>query len=243
MKSLPLAKDSEGEMVRTGSRMEAATSLTSEPSAGAALARSGSRAEPEPIARVPKSASAAPPSKWVTLQEEVAVRAHVEYIDFEGRSDGDSVRKIILQIRPRELVCSADACDSRLSRSPRLASLIRVDTTYEYMFFLVHCTTHSKLIFIQILVHGTSEATRALQEQLTRHFGTPETTARSITGIMPFGAGGADSAQAAVRIHAPRVGEVIDATKEGHMVQVRAMQMLRQSCCKKYSYCTICEYK
>ena len=111
MNLLPLAKDSEGEMVRTGFRTEAATSLTSEPSAGAALARSGSRAEPEPSARVPNAASAAPPSKLVTLLEEVAVRAHVEYIDFEGRSDGDSVRKIILQIRPRELVLCASACD------------------------------------------------------------------------------------------------------------------------------------
>lgn len=73
---------------------------------------------------------------------------------------------------------------------------------------------------VKILVHGTSESTRVLQEQLIRLFGTTETTSRSTTGIMPFVAGGGDSAPAAVRIHAPRVGEVIDATKEGHMVQV-----------------------
>ena len=31
-------------------------------------------------------------------------RARISYIDYEGRSDGDSIRKIINQMKPRQLV-------------------------------------------------------------------------------------------------------------------------------------------
>lgn len=37
--------------------------------------------------------------------ETVDVRAGILFIDFEGRSDGESIRKIISQIKPRQLVC------------------------------------------------------------------------------------------------------------------------------------------
>lgn len=151
------------------------------------------------------------------------MRANVEYIDFEGRSDGDSVRKILLQIRPRELV--------------RLSLMLSYAKAYEYVPVSDCLFNFSTLPYIcaavQILVHGTAESTRLLQEQLTRLFGTPESAPRSVTGIMPFVACGADSAPAAVRIHAPRVGEVIDATKEGHMVQVRVVSV---GSCPEYEY-------
>ncbi len=41
------------------------------------------------------------PTKCVPVKQLIPIRAKIEYIDFEGRSDGDSVRKIIQQIRPR----------------------------------------------------------------------------------------------------------------------------------------------
>src|SRR4029434_5234814 len=34
----------------------------------------------------------------------VSFRARVTYIDYEGRSDGDSIKKIINQMKPRQLV-------------------------------------------------------------------------------------------------------------------------------------------
>lgn len=44
------------------------------------------------------------PSKCVTLGRTVQVNAQVTYIDFEGRSDGESLQKILEQLRPRRLI-------------------------------------------------------------------------------------------------------------------------------------------
>lgn len=44
------------------------------------------------------------PTKCVTLKRTVQVNAQVQYIDFEGRSDGESLLKILSQLRPRRLV-------------------------------------------------------------------------------------------------------------------------------------------
>ena len=45
------------------------------------------------------------PTKCITTEEKVDILANVIFIDFEGRSDGESIRKILSQIRPRQLVC------------------------------------------------------------------------------------------------------------------------------------------
>jgi len=44
------------------------------------------------------------PTKCVRSMETFDVFAKILFIDFEGRSDGESIRKIISQIRPRQLV-------------------------------------------------------------------------------------------------------------------------------------------
>lgn len=44
------------------------------------------------------------PTKCISSSETLELRANILYIDFEGRSDGDSMRKIISQVRPRQLV-------------------------------------------------------------------------------------------------------------------------------------------
>lgn len=44
------------------------------------------------------------PTKCLINIEEISVAARVEFIDFEGRSDGESLKKIIKLIRPRRLV-------------------------------------------------------------------------------------------------------------------------------------------
>lgn len=44
------------------------------------------------------------PTKCVSSIESLEIRARVSYIDYEGRSDGDSIKKIINQMKPRQLV-------------------------------------------------------------------------------------------------------------------------------------------
>uniref|UniRef100_H2S8R2 Cleavage and polyadenylation specificity factor subunit 2 n=1 Tax=Takifugu rubripes TaxID=31033 RepID=H2S8R2_TAKRU len=44
------------------------------------------------------------PTKCISNVESLEIRARVTYIDYEGRSDGDSIKKIINQMKPRQLV-------------------------------------------------------------------------------------------------------------------------------------------
>ncbi|CAH2307098.1 cleavage and polyadenylation specificity factor subunit 2 [Pelobates cultripes] len=44
------------------------------------------------------------PTKCVSTTELMEIKARVTYIDYEGRSDGDSIKKIINQMKPRLLV-------------------------------------------------------------------------------------------------------------------------------------------
>ncbi|CAB0016650.1 unnamed protein product [Nesidiocoris tenuis] len=44
------------------------------------------------------------PSKCIKTTEEIFVKAQVHFIDFEGRSDGESVQKLITQLRPHRLI-------------------------------------------------------------------------------------------------------------------------------------------
>lgn len=44
------------------------------------------------------------PTKCIVLNRTVQVNCQVQYIDFEGRSDGESLMKILSQLRPRRIV-------------------------------------------------------------------------------------------------------------------------------------------
>uniref|UniRef100_A0A023F389 Cleavage and polyadenylation specificity factor subunit 2 n=2 Tax=Triatoma infestans TaxID=30076 RepID=A0A023F389_TRIIF len=44
------------------------------------------------------------PTKCVSYESEFEVNAQVQYIDFEGRSDGESVQKLITNLRPRRVI-------------------------------------------------------------------------------------------------------------------------------------------
>lgn len=44
------------------------------------------------------------PTKCISNVESLEIRARITYIDYEGRSDGDSIKKIINQMKPRQLV-------------------------------------------------------------------------------------------------------------------------------------------
>uniref|UniRef100_A0A9J7YP74 Cleavage and polyadenylation specificity factor subunit 2 n=1 Tax=Cyprinus carpio carpio TaxID=630221 RepID=A0A9J7YP74_CYPCA len=44
------------------------------------------------------------PTKCISTTQALDIRARVMYIDYEGRSDGDSIKKIINQMKPRQLI-------------------------------------------------------------------------------------------------------------------------------------------
>lgn len=92
------------------------------------------------------------PTKCVSSTITLEIHANVQYIDFEGRSDGESIRKIITQIKPRQL----------------------------------------------ILIHGKPDPTGSLEEYC-----------RSSGGLWQ------------TRIFAPHVGDIVDATRESHIYQVK----------------------
>ncbi|KAK9729155.1 Zn-dependent metallo-hydrolase RNA specificity domain [Popillia japonica] len=55
--------------------------------------------EEEPVCDVTEM-----PTKCIVLNRTVQVNAQVQYIDFEGRSDGESLLKILSQLRPRRVI-------------------------------------------------------------------------------------------------------------------------------------------
>lgn len=101
------------------------------------------------------------PTKVVNTNHPILVEANVQFIDFEGRSDGESLKKIISNIKPRRL----------------------------------------------ILVHGSIDATLSLAKYC-------------------------ESIQSDIfldKVFTPRVGEVVDATTESHIYQVRLKDSLVSS--------------
>ncbi|XP_049786252.1 probable cleavage and polyadenylation specificity factor subunit 2 [Schistocerca cancellata] len=97
------------------------------------------------------------PTKCVSSVRQVHVVAQVQFIDFEGRSDGESLQKILGQLKPRRL----------------------------------------------ILVRGNTEGVQMLQNAC-RHWGP-------------------------ARVFAPQCGEIVDATTETHIYQVRLTDALVSS--------------
>ena len=54
------------------------------------------------------------PTKCVQQRQSLAVKAQIQFIDFEGRSDGESVLKLIKQVKPRRVIIvrgSSASCD------------------------------------------------------------------------------------------------------------------------------------
>lgn len=94
------------------------------------------------------------PSKCIALERTIQVNCQVQYIDFEGQSDGESLTKILSQLRPRRV----------------------------------------------IVVHGTEENTEIVAKHCR------------------------DNIHA--RVFSPQRGEVVDATSETHIYQVRLTDAL-----------------
>ncbi|KAK2170652.1 hypothetical protein LSH36_1g04012 [Paralvinella palmiformis] len=85
------------------------------------------------------------PTKCITTEEKVDILANVIFIDFEGRSDGESIRKILSQIRPRQLI---------LVRGSKEASQSLAD----------YCRTNRDLVQGKIHIPGQNELIDATTE-------------------------------------------------------------------------------
>lgn len=94
------------------------------------------------------------PTKCITFQRTAQVNCQVQYIDFEGRSDGESLMKILSQLRPRRV----------------------------------------------IVVRGTEESTAVIKKHCVENI--------------------------QARVFAPYKGEIVDATSETHIYQVRLTDAL-----------------
>ena len=67
------------------------------------------------------------PTKCVATTHRLQIKAQIHYIDFEGRSDGESIYKCLMQIKPRRVIivrgsaedskALADFCVSQLAKA------------------------------------------------------------------------------------------------------------------------------
>jgi len=52
------------------------------------------------------------PTKYISFQDSIAIKCMLQYIDFEGLTDGRSIRNILTKIAPRKLVRVHDRLNS-----------------------------------------------------------------------------------------------------------------------------------
>lgn len=92
------------------------------------------------------------PTKCISVTKTVRVMAQVQYIDFEGRSDGESLQKILEQLHPRRLILVRGTPDSThaMLNHCRQWNGVRVfapshgevvDATTETYIYQVECST------------------------------------------------------------------------------------------------------
>ena len=55
------------------------------------------------------------PTKCISTSHSIDILARIVYIDFEGRSDGDSIRNILAKIKPRHLILVHGSFDATAS--------------------------------------------------------------------------------------------------------------------------------
>jgi cleavage and polyadenylation specificity factor subunit 2 len=104
------------------------------------------------------------PTKCVSFTGVITVEAQIQFIDFEGRLDGESIQKIITSMKPRRLIlvrgseentralCShAQLYTDARVYTPRVGELIDVTMEthiYQVIFFLLslHVLFHSQML-------------------------------------------------------------------------------------------------
>merc|ERR1712029_42726 len=108
------------------------------------------------------------PTKCVSNIMKIQIKAQIQFIDFEGRADGESIYRCIVKMKPRRVV----------------------------------------------IVRGSHEDTKSLAEVCTTIVDASSSSDPS------------DTASQTKRVFTPRTGEVVDATTETHIYQVRLTDTL-----------------
>jgi len=122
------------------------------------------------------AASAQPevPTKCVSTMTKLQIKAQVQFIDFEGRADGESIYRCIAKMKPRRV----------------------------------------------IIVRGTKDDSKALADACVNVVGGGEDDASDANSLLD------DADNKKRRVFTPKNGEVVDATTETHIYQVRLTDSL-----------------
>ncbi|XP_047136980.1 cleavage and polyadenylation specificity factor subunit 2 isoform X1 [Hydra vulgaris] len=94
-----------------------------------------------------------PPTKSVSEMVKVDVRCKISYIDFEGRSDGESVRRILSIVKPRQLILihGSPAATEALSRYCQTSTQFNVSKVYTpYTNEMVDATRESHIYQVKL---------------------------------------------------------------------------------------------
>jgi cleavage and polyadenylation specificity factor subunit 2 len=91
------------------------------------------------------------PTKSIAFDIDIDIACTIKYIDFEGRSDGRSMTKILARVAPQKLVRVLRPFSLSLSLSPQ--------TSKSVVFIITDVVIHS-----QIVVHGEPERVQSLAE-------------------------------------------------------------------------------
>lgn len=78
------------------------------------------------------------------------VRAQITFIDFEGRSDGESVQKIVSQIRPRRVIIVRGSPDSTAALCASVAKATDAKIFVPNKLEVVDATTESHIYQIRL---------------------------------------------------------------------------------------------
>ena len=88
-------------------------------------------------------------------------RCAVLYVDYEGRSDGESMKRILTVVKPRQIVSSCVNCTQPCTCGEEEVALKRTEA------YLCSCLACTSLSFLpcssQILVHGMEKSTSHLK--------------------------------------------------------------------------------
>lgn len=94
------------------------------------------------------------PTKCVTRVQTFQILANIQFIDFEGRSDGDSVKKIIANMKPRRIILvrgSEDATASLAAYCQQIKNEIFLDHVFTpRVGDVVDATTESHIYQVRL---------------------------------------------------------------------------------------------
>uniref|UniRef100_T1J0U4 Cleavage and polyadenylation specificity factor subunit 2 n=1 Tax=Strigamia maritima TaxID=126957 RepID=T1J0U4_STRMM len=90
------------------------------------------------------------PTKCIRSQQMIDINCSVQFIDFEGRSDGESIRKIISSIKPRRLVVVRGSPDATMSLASYCGSAVQGKIFTPQLHECIDATTESHIYQVRL---------------------------------------------------------------------------------------------